>query len=128
MRAYRRGMTVSYSKIMSAATAGYAVFALVKPRHLGTALTKSPLKQPEYDVVARLFGPRDLTVSALALLAPSPVALERAMIARVVLDLSDAVLLTREASNAGGRAKVLGATITWASLNVAAILADRSSR
>jgi len=121
-------MTTSYSKIMSAATAGYAVFALVKPRHLGKALTRSPLKQPEYDVVAQLFGPRDLAVSALALFAPTPVAQERAMIARVVLDLSDAVLLTREASHAAGKAKVLGATITWASLNVGAILADRKAR
>jgi hypothetical protein len=121
-------MTTSYSKIISAATAGYAVFALVKPRHLGKALTKSPLKQPEYDVVARLFGPRDLAVSALAILAPSPVALERAMIARVVLDLSDAALLTPQATTKGGKAKVLGATLSWASLNIAAILADRKAR
>lgn len=121
-------MTPSYSKIMSAATAGYAVFALVRPRHLGKALTKSPLKQPEYDVVARMFGPRDLVVSALALLAPSPVAQERAMLARVALDLSDAVMLTPEARGAGAKAKVLGATITWASLNIAAILADRRAR
>lgn len=121
-------MKPSYSKIMSAATAGYAVFALAKPRHLGTALTKSPLKRPEYDLVARMFGPRDLAVSALALLAPSPVALERAMIARVVLDLSDAVLLTPEATTKVAKAKVLGATLTWAGLNVAAIRADRRAR
>lgn len=115
----------SYSLIMSAATAGYAVFALAKPRHLGAALTKSPLKQPEYDVVARLFGPRDLAVSALAILAPSAAVREQAMVARVVLDLSDAALLTSEATTVGAKAKVLGATLTWAGLNVAAILADR---
>ena len=112
---------------MSAATAGYAVFAVVKPRHLGAALTRSPLKQPEYDLVARLFGPRDLAVSALALLAPSPRAREQAMVARVVLDLTDAALLTGEATNAAAKAKVLGATLTWAGLNVAAILADREA-
>lgn len=121
-------MTLSYSKTISAATAGYALFALAKPRHLGKALTKSPLKQPEYDLVAQLFGPRDLVVSALALLAPSPVSLERAMIARVVLDLSDAALLTPEGSTKAAKAKVLGATLTWASLNVAAIVADRKAR
>jgi hypothetical protein len=121
-------MTSSYSKIMSAATAGYAVFAFVKPRHLGKALTKSPLKQPEYDVVARLFGPRDLAVSALALLGPTPAAVERAMIVRVVLDLTDAAMLTPEARTKGAKAKVLGATLTWASLNVAAIIADRRNR
>lgn len=115
----------SYSTILSAATAGYAVYALARPRHLGSALTRSPLKQPEYDVVSRIFGPRDLAVSALAVFAPSSRAREQAMIARVALDLSDALLLTREATHAAGKAKVLGATVTWAGLNVAAILADR---
>ncbi len=114
--------------MISTATAGYAVFALVKPRHLGSALTKSPLKQPEYDLVARMFGPRDLAISALTLFAPSHAAAERAMMARVALDLSDAVMLTPEARNMGGKTKVLGATLTWAGLNVAAILADRKAR
>lgn len=118
----------SYSNILSAATAGYAAFALVKPRHLGKALTKSPLKQPEYDLVARLFGPRDLAVSALALLAPTAAAREQAMFARVALDLSDAVLITPQGTTASAKAKVLGATIGWAGLNVAAILADRKAR
>lgn len=121
-------MNLSYSKLISAATAGYAVFALAKPRHLGNALTKNPIEQPRYDVVARLFGPRDLVVSALAILAPSRAATERAMIGRVLLDLSDAALLTPEATNKAGKAKVLGATVTWAALNVAAIVADRKAR
>ncbi|MCD9198293.1 hypothetical protein [Aeromicrobium wangtongii] len=121
-------MTPSYSKIMSAATAGYAAFALVKPRHLGAALTNNPVKQQRYDLVARLFGPRDLAVSTLALLAPSAAAREQAMWARVALDLADAVLLTPEGRAKGAKAKVLGATLSWASLNVAAILADRKAR
>jgi hypothetical protein len=121
-------MAPSYSKIISAATAGYAVFALVKPRHLGKALTNSPLKQPEYDTVARLFGPRDLAISALAIFAPSPVVQERAMFARIALDLTDAALLTPEARGAGAKAKVLGATLTWAGLNAAAVVADRRAR
>lgn len=119
---------MSYSKIISAATAGYAVFALARPRHLGKVLTKSPLKQPEYDVVARLFGPRDLAISALALLAPSAQAREQAMMTRVFLDLADAALLTPEARTKAGKAKVLGATLAWAGLNVAAIRADRTTR
>lgn len=115
----------SRSTIMSTATAGYALYALAKPRHLGRAVTKSPLKQPEYDVVARTFGVRDLAVSALAVFAPSPGAREQAMFARVAFDLSDAALLTAEATHKAGKAKVLAATLTWAGLNVAAILADR---
>lgn len=121
-------MTVSYSKMISAATAGYAVYAFVKPRHLGKALTKSPLKQPEYDLVARMFGPRDLAISTLAILAPSTHAREGAMIARVFLDLTDAAMLTPEARTMAGKAKVLGATLTWAGLNVAAVVADRKAR
>lgn len=117
----------SYSALMSTATAGYAVFAMAKPRHLGKALTNSPLKQPEYDVVARLFGPRDLAVSAMALFAPSARVREQAMVARVALDLTDAALLSREATHTAGKAKVLAATLTWAALNVAAIRADRQA-
>ncbi|MEG9224669.1 hypothetical protein [Aeromicrobium sp. Sec7.5] len=117
----------SYSALMSAATAGYAVFALAKPRHLGAALTTSPLKQPDYDVVARLFGPRDLAISSMALFAPSARVREQAMVARVALDLTDAALLSREATHTAGKAKVLAATLTWAALNVAAIRADRKA-
>lgn len=115
----------TYSTVLSAATASYAVYALVRPRHLGQALTANPLRQADYDVVARLFGPRDLTVSALAILAPTVAGREQAMIARIVLDLTDAALLTPEATTAAGKAKVLGATLTWAALNAAAVLADR---
>jgi hypothetical protein len=50
------------------------------------------------------------------------------MIARVVLDLSDAAMLTTEARTKGAKAKVLAATLTWASLNVAAIVTDRKNR
>lgn len=121
-------MTLSYSTMISTATAGYAVFAFAKPRHLGKALTRSPLKQPEYDVVARMFGPRDLALSALAILAPSARAREGAMAARVFIDLTDAALLTPEARTTVAKAKVLGATLTWAGLNVAAIVADRKAR
>ncbi|MBC7632919.1 hypothetical protein [Aeromicrobium sp.] len=114
-----------YSKIMSAATAAYSVFALLKPRHLGVALTKSPLTQQEYDIVARTFGARDLAVSALAIVAPSTAAREQAMFARIFLDLSDASMLTPQARSASAKAKVLGATLTWAGLNIAAVVADR---
>jgi hypothetical protein len=121
-------MTPSYSTILSAATAGYAVFALVKPRHLGEALTNNPVKQQRYDLVSRLFGPRDLAISTLALLAPTNVAREQAMLARVALDLADAALLTPHGKAKGAKAKVLGVTLSWASLNAAAILADRKAR
>jgi hypothetical protein len=118
-------MAPSYSKMISVATAGYAAYALVKPRHLGKMLTNSPLKQPEYDAVARLFGPRDFTIAALAILAPSAEAREHAMFARIAFDLSDAAILTPEARGKAAKAKVLAATLSWAGLTAAAVLADR---
>lgn len=131
MRALRHSPSVeamnkpSYSTIMSVGTLAYSAYALARPRHLGKALTDSPLKQPEYDVVARTFGFRDFVVSGLALAAPTPAAREQAMIGRIVLDLTDSAMFTAEAKNVSGKAKVLLATLTWAGLNAAAVVADR---
>jgi hypothetical protein len=121
-------MAPSYTKILSVTSAGYAAYALARPRHLGRMLTDSPLKQPEYDTVARLFGPRDFVVSALAILAPSDEAREHAMFARIAFDLSDAAILTPEAKGAAAKAKILAATLSWAGLNAAAVIADRRAR
>lgn len=113
--------------MMTVGTLAYSVYALARPRHLGRALTNSPLKQPEYDVVAQTFGFRDLVVSGLALAAPTAAAREQAMIGRIVLDLTDSALFTAEASTKAGKAKVLAATLTWAALNAAAIVKDRQA-
>jgi hypothetical protein len=115
----------SYSALMSVATMGYSIYALVNPRHLGKALTSSPAKQPDYDIAARMFGVRDLVVGSLALAAPTAAGREQAMMGRVVFDLTDSALFTREAASTGSKAKVLGVTVAWAGLNVAAIVADR---
>lgn len=115
----------SYSAILSVATAVYSVYALANPRHIGKALTASPLKQPDYDVAARTFGVRDLVVSGLALAAPSAAAREQAMMGRVVFDLTDSALFSSEATTTGRKAKVLSVTVGWAALNAAAIVADR---
>ena len=72
------------SRLMSAATASHGVYALASPRHLGNALTTEPVEQAGYDVLARTYGTRDLTVS-----------------------------------------KVLGVTLGWAALNLAALVTDR---
>ncbi len=115
----------SYSALISAATVAYSVFALAKPRHLGNALTPSPLKQPDYDIAARTFGVRDLVISGLALAAPTAAAREQAMMGRVVFDLTDGALYSSEATTTGRKAKVLAVTVGWAALNAAAIVADR---
>jgi hypothetical protein len=115
----------SYSVLMSLATMGYSVYALVNPRHLGKALTSSPLKQPDYDIAARTFGVRDLVVAGLALAAPTAAGREQAMMGRIVFDLTDSALFTREATSNSSKAKVLTVTVAWAALNAAAIVADR---
>ena len=57
---------------------------------------QEPAQAARYDLVARMFGPRDLAISTLAILAPStPPA--RGDVARVSLDLTDAAMMTPEA-------------------------------
>jgi hypothetical protein len=118
-------MTYRLSRLMSAATASYGVFALAVPRHLGNALTTNPLEQADYDVLARTYGARDLAVSAVGLLARSEAAVTAAMVVRIASDLSDCVLLSLQAKDSTARAKVLGVTLGWAALNIAALVADR---
>jgi hypothetical protein len=118
-------MTFPLSRLMSAATASYGVYALVSPRHLGNALTTNPREQSAYDVLARTYGARDLTVSAVALLARAEDAVTAAMLVRIAFDVSDGLLLSTEARDATARTKVLGVTLGWAALNLAALLTDR---
>ncbi len=118
-------MTKNVSTALSVATTGYPVFALANPRHLGKALTANPLKQGDYDLSARVFGARDLVVSALAIFAPTSTAPEHAMVARVIFDLTDASMFTPQAQATGAKAKILGATLMWAALNATAIVLDR---
>jgi hypothetical protein len=112
------------SRAMSVGTAAYAVYALAKPRHLGAAITADPVEQTRYDLVATLFGTRDLAVSSVALFSRSPRAVRAAMVTRVLLDLTDAAVLTPRATSSTARAKVLGATLSWATLNGVAIVRD----
>jgi hypothetical protein len=118
-------MSFPLSRLMSAATASYGVYALVSPRHLGNALTADPVEQAEYDVLARTYGARDLTVSAVGLLARNGEAVTAAMVVRIASDLSDCVLLSLQAKDSTARAKVLGVTLGWAALNLAALVTDR---
>ena len=112
------------SRLMSAATASYAVFALVRPRHLGNVLRDDPAEQAEWDAVAQTYGARDLAVSAVALFGRSPATVRAAMAARILSDLGDGALLSTKAEDSATRAKVLAVTVGWAALNLAAVVAD----
>ena len=112
------------SRLMSAATASYAVFALVRPRHLGDALGVDPRERHEWDAVAQTYGARDLAVSAVALLGRSPATVRAAMAARILSDLGDGAVLSTKVTDPGTRAKVIAVTGGWAALNLAAVVAD----
>ena len=112
------------SRLLSAATMAYGVYAAVKPRHLATAMDGSP---ETWDKVAYGYALRDIPVSLAAILGPAK-AVEAAMKARIASDVTDAVALGTAARDGGTRAKVLGVTLGWAALNVAALAWDRKRR
>lgn len=107
-------------RVMSAATAAYAVFSLVKPDHLGKALGSS---DPMWDTVARVFGIRDLAVSAVGLLG-SPAAARAALTIRASLDLGDAALLGLTLDG-DARTKAVAAAGGWGLVNLAVLAKSR---
>ena len=94
-------------RVMSLATAGYAAYCLVKPEHLRQALGSD---DPMWDTVARVFGVRDLAISAVGVLG-SPTAARASLAIRTAIDFGDAALLgltvdgeasTKAVATAGG--------------------------
>ncbi len=118
-------MRFPLSRVMSAATASYGVFALVKPRHLGNALTSDPVRQADYDALGLTYGVRDLTISSLALLGRTDRTVTTAMAMRILCDVTDAAVLGTRAEDQRSRRMVLGVTLGWAALNAVALLLDR---
>jgi hypothetical protein len=116
-------MTYTLSRLMSAATATYGVYALANPRHLGSAVDSSHAS--DYDVLARTYGARDLTISSLGLLGRSEKTVTAAMLARISMDVADGLILSVKAQDEETRTKVLAITLGWASLNTVALLVDR---
>ena len=109
---------------VSALTLGYAVFSLVKPEHLGRAMESDAFEQPTYDRIARVYGVRDVVIGGLGVLG-TPRAVRVAMGLRIAGDLADAVVLASRAPNNRVRGKVLGVTLGYGALNLAAALRDR---
>lgn len=118
-------MTYPLCRSMSAATASYGVYALVQPRHLGNAMTKNPVEQASYDTLARTYGARDLTVSAVGLFGRSDPTVTTAMVIRIVSDVCDGLILSARTKDQAVRTKVLGVTVGWAVLNTLALVVDR---
>ena len=114
-----------YSKILSLATAAYGTYALVKPRHLATALEAPTAQAPAFDRVSFTYAGRDLGISGLAVASKNPSVVSAMMVLRIVGDLCDAAILGTTATTSRGRNKVLGATLGWGVLNTVALVVDR---
>ena len=112
------------SRLMSAATMAYGVYAAVRPRHLADNMHASPGKEKTWDKVAYGYAVRDIPVSLAGVLGPAR-AVEAAMKARIASDLTDALTLGVAAGDGRTRGKVMGVTIGWAAANAAALVYDR---
>lgn len=111
------------SRVISAATAVYAVFAAVKPGHLATALQAPNKHAPALDRVAYTYTGRDLSISALAFTG-SPLGVRASMIMRIVGDITDATVLGTYAPTTQVRRKVLGVTLGWGVITALALVWD----
>ena len=118
------GMSYPLSRIMSTGTAGYGVFALVKPEHLGSALKADKAEMPGYDLLARTYGVRDTAIGAVGMFGRSRKTVRAAMVLRIAMDLGDAAVLSRKVDDEDVRKKILAITLGWAGLNALALLVD----
>lgn len=110
---------------MSTATASYAGYCFARPEHLGQALGADGHEQEGYDRLAHVFGVRDLAISTFGVLGRSDRTVRTAMWVRILCDVGDGVVLAVHADDDQTRAKVLGATLGWGTLNLLALQADK---
>lgn len=107
-------------RFMSLATAGYAAYCLVKPSHLREAIGSD---DEMWDTVARVFGVRDLAISAVGVLG-SPSAARAALTIRTAIDFGDAALLGLMLDGEA-RTKAVGAAAGWGALNAGVLARSR---
>ncbi|MBA2694799.1 MAG: hypothetical protein H0U62_02880 [Actinobacteria bacterium] len=118
-------MSFPLSRIMSAATACYGVYALAQPGHLASAMKVPSAQKPAWDLMAYTYAARDLPVSAAGMWSSSPQVVTTAMVLRILGDLSDATILGLATDDEEARTKALTATLGWAGLNTVALVIDR---
>lgn len=108
---------------MSAATATYACYALLRPGHLARALEASPSERRSLDRLARTYGVRDLATSVLAA-SRNRTLVRTAMGLRLASDLGDCLVLGSSTDDPRVRRKLVAVTLGWATLNALALAAD----
>ena len=118
------GLSYPASRAMSAATAVYGVYALVRPEHLARVMGARADQGSGYDRLAKVYGVRDLLVSSVGVFGPAR-AVPWAMRSRIAGDLADWATLATKADDGRVRGKVSAVTVGWALLNHAALRWDQ---
>ena len=118
-------MSYPLSRLMSAATASYAGYCFARPEHLGQALDADKSQQPGFEQLALVFGVRDAAISTFGILGRSERTVRTAMWIRIMCDVGDGIVLAAKSDDEQVRAKVLGATLGWGTLNFLALTADK---
>ncbi|GAA0980428.1 hypothetical protein ENKNEFLB_02031 [Nocardioides aquaticus] len=117
-------MTYKLSRLMSTATAGYGVFALAQPAHLGKAVEAPSSEMGAWEVLARTYAVRDLAISSFGMFGRSGRTVRTAMKLRILNDVGDGLVLAARTSDPDVRQKVLAVTMGWAALNAVALAVD----
>ncbi len=112
-----------WSRLLGLGTAAYGLYALTRPGHLAGFLRAAPGERRSLDRLARTYGVRDLATSAL-LLSSNPALVRTSMALRIMSDLGDCAVLATSTDDAATKRKVAAATLGWAALNAAALVAD----
>ena len=107
-------------------TAGYGLFALVKPGHLQNGLEDQAGDKLGTDRLARTYTGRELPVTLLGILGPASL-VPTTVALRVANDLTDAAVLG-STTTGKVRTRILGITLGWAALNAAAFALDTRRR
>lgn len=118
-------MSYFLSRIMSAATAGYASYCFAHPEHLGRAMGADKHQQDGYDTLALVFGVRDTAISTFGILGRGDRTVRTAMWIRIMCDVGDGIVLAARTDDDQARAKALAATMTWGALNLTALHLDK---
>ncbi|WP_028474866.1 hypothetical protein [Nocardioides alkalitolerans] len=115
------------TRLVSAATASYGVFALAKPSHLPDALEATGADRAGYETLARTYGARDIAVSLVGVTGSRQVG-RAALALRIAMDVADCLVLLRATDDDDVRRKVAAVTLGWGALNTAVLVADLRQR
>lgn len=117
-------MTTRYplTRATHALTAGYGLYALVKPDHLQNGLEDQAGERLGTDRLSRTYAGRELPVTLLGIFGP-PSVVPLTVALRVANDLTDAAVLGSTTTGTV-RKRILGITLGWAALNAAVYAVD----